>query len=38
MALGGLGDWVADAVQGDADAGPGDFEPNVIPLRFSVPW
>ncbi len=30
LAVGGLGQWVADAVQGNAD-------PSVIPLSFSVP-
>ena len=31
MAVGGLGDWVADAVQGDS-------EPSGIPVSFSVSW
>ncbi len=31
MAVGGLGDWVADAVQGDS-------EPSGIPVSFSVRW
>ncbi len=38
MAVGGLGDWVAGAVQGDAGAVQGDFEPSGIPVSFSVSW
>ncbi len=31
MAVGGLTDWVADAVQGDSDI-------SGIPMQFSIPW
>ena len=31
MAVGGLADWVADAVKGGSDI-------SAIPIQFSIPW